>query len=124
MASAPGIAGILSAVSSGFVTNWLKSRGFMDGTMRTILIGGIGLILGTRVSPLLPTAAMAMTGYVFAGLFVNYAPSQALTAIAEMTPNELRGFLTSIYTLVVGIAGRRSRAVRDGLGEQACSRTR
>ncbi len=100
-----GLAGLFSALSSGYVTNALKARGFADGTMRTILIGGIGLILGTGFAPLLPTAALAMAGYVAAGLFVNYAPSQALAAIAEMTPNELRGFLTSIYTLVVGIAG-------------------
>src|SRR6185436_18304887 len=53
-----GLAGIVSAIGSGFVTNWLKRRGHIDGTMRTVLIGGIGLTVGTSIAPLLPTPGL------------------------------------------------------------------
>ncbi len=100
-----GITGIISAVSSGYVANALKARGLVDGTMRTVLIGGIGLAVCTSAAPLMPSPALALAAYVTGGLFANYSPAQALTAIAEITPNQLRGFVTSIYILVIGIGG-------------------
>jgi MFS family permease len=100
-----GLAGILSAITSGYMATWLKARGYADGTMRTVFIGGLGLTLGTSVAPLLPTPELALAGYCIAGIFTNYPPAQALAAVAEMTPNQHRGFVTAIYILVVGIAG-------------------
>jgi MFS family permease len=100
-----GLAGIASAISSGFVTNWLKKKGYVDGTMRTVLIGGIGLTIGTSIAPLMPTPELVLAGYCITGIFTNFPPAQALSAVAEMTPNQLRGFVTSLYILVIGIAG-------------------
>ncbi len=100
-----GLAGIVSAIASGYVTNWFKARGHTDGTMRTVLVGGFGLTLGTSIAPLLPAPELVLAGYCIAGLFTNFPPAQALSAVAEITPNQLRGFVTSIYILVVGIAG-------------------
>ena len=100
-----GITGIFSAISSGFVTNWFKKRGNTDGAMRTVLVGGIGLTIGTTIAPLLPTPELTLAGFVIAGVFANYPPAQALAAIAEMTPNQMRGTITAIYVLVIGIGG-------------------
>jgi MFS family permease len=100
-----GGAGILSAIASGYVANWYKARGRTDGTMRTVLVGGFGLTLGTSIAPLLPSPELVLAGYAIAGIFTNFPPAQALAAVAEITPNQLRGFVTSIYILVVGIAG-------------------
>ena len=100
-----GITGVISAISSGFVTNWLKARGFTDGVMRTVLIGGFGLTIGTAVAPLMPTPELALACYVLAGLFANYPPAQALAAIAEITPNQMRGTITAGYVLIIGIGG-------------------
>jgi MFS family permease len=100
-----GIAGILSAIASGYVTNWFKRRGRVDGTMVTVLIGGIGLTVGTSIAPLLPSPVAVLVGFCVAGVFTNFSPAQALAAIAEITPNQLRGFVTAIYILVIGIAG-------------------
>ena len=100
-----GITGIISAISSGFMSNWFKSKGFTDGTLRTVMFGGIGLTLGTSVAPLMPSPEMALALYVMAGVFANWSPAQALAAIAEMTPNQMRGFVTSIYILIIGIGG-------------------
>ena len=100
-----GITGIISAISSGFVANWFKKKGFKDGTLRTVMFGGVGLTLGTSIAPLMPSPEMALAFYVIAGVFANWPPAQALASIAEMTPNQMRGFVTSIYILVIGIGG-------------------
>jgi MFS family permease len=100
-----GLAGILSAIASGWFANWLKARGHADGTLRTVLIGGIGLTVGTSIAPLLPSPELVLAGYCIAGLFTNFPTAQALAAVAEITPNQLRGFVTALYILVIGIAG-------------------
>ncbi|MCL4778350.1 MAG: MFS transporter [Gammaproteobacteria bacterium] len=100
-----GTAGILSAIASGYVTGWFRKRGHRDGSMRTVLVGGIGLTLGTSIAPLLPTPELVLAGYCITGIFTNFPPAQALSAVAEITPNQLRGFVTSLYVFVIGIAG-------------------
>mgnify|MGYP003949837683 FL=1 len=73
--------------------------------MRTVFIGGVGLTISTSIAPLMPTPELALAFYVIAGLFANYPTAQALAAIAEITPNQLRGIITALYVLVIGIGG-------------------
>jgi len=97
--------GIASALSSGYVTNWFKDRGNPDGALRTVMWGGVGLVFMTTVAPLMPTPALAIGVYAAAGMFANWPPAQALAAINDITPNQLRGTITSIYILIIGIGG-------------------
>lgn len=98
-----GAAGIFSALSSGFVTSWFAKRGRADATMRTVLLGSLGVTLLAAVAPLLPTPELALAGFALAGLFANYPTAQALAALNVMTPNQLRGLVTSIYIFAVGL---------------------
>jgi MFS family permease len=100
-----GLFGIFSAISSGFVTNWFKDKGHTDGAMRTVLWGGVGLTIGTTVAPLMPTPELCLAFFAVAGVFANWPPAQALAAVNDMTPNQLRGTVTSVYILVIGIGG-------------------
>ena len=100
-----GMFGIISAISSGFVTNWFKDRGNTDGAMRTVMWGGLGLTIGTTIAPLMPTPELCLALFAVAGVFSNWPPAQALAAVNDMTPNQLRGVVTSVYILVIGIGG-------------------
>ncbi len=106
----PGLfMGVISALSCGWIAMKLKERGKIDGTMRTCLYGCIGVaVLGT-IAPQMPTPELAITVFVLAGLFSNYPSVLALTAISEITPNEMRGFVTSTYIFMVGL-------IASGLG--------
>lgn len=100
-----GATGIFSALSSGYVTNWIKSKGYTDGAMRAVLFGAIGLTIFTSLAPLMPTPVLSLVMYALGGLFVNYPAAQALTALNEITPNQLRGFVVAIYVLIIAIGG-------------------
>ncbi|MEQ8509863.1 MAG: MFS transporter [Rhodospirillaceae bacterium] len=100
-----GLFGIISAISSGYVTNWFKDRGNTDGAMRTVLWGGAGLTIGTTLAPLMPTPELCLALFAMAGVFSNWPPAQALAAVNDMTPNQLRGVITGGYILVIGIGG-------------------
>jgi len=100
-----GATGIISALSSGYVTNWIKDLGYTDGAMRAVLLGAVGLTIFTSIAPLMPTPVLSLVMYALGGLFVNYPAAQALTALNDITPNQLRGFIVSIYVLIIAIGG-------------------
>jgi MFS family permease len=100
-----GLGGIFSAISAGYITNWFKDKGHTDGTMRAVLWGSIGLTIGTIIAPIMPTPQLTIIFFVLAGCFTNWPTSQALFALNEITPNQIRGTIISIYILVIGIGG-------------------
>jgi MFS family permease len=100
-----GLTGIFSALSSGYVTNWFKQKGYTDGAMLAVLWGGVGLTIFTSIAPLMPTPVLSLAMFALGGIFVNYPAAQALTALNDITPNQLRGFIVSIYVLIIAIGG-------------------
>ena len=98
-----GLAGIASALGSGWAAAWLKRRGYVDGTLRACAFGCFGAALGATLAPLMPTPELALSLYVLTGLFLNFPSVLTFSAIAEVTPNELRALITSIYILLVGL---------------------
>ena len=104
----PGLfMGVISALSCGWLATKLKERGVIDGTMRACLYGCIGVVVGGVISPQMPTPELAIAAFVITGVFSNYPSVLALTAISEIAPNEMRGFITSTYIfLVARVAGR------------------
>lgn len=106
----PGsIMGVLSAITSAWLGSKLKQKGYVDGTMRACLIGSIGVVAGGVISPQMPTPELAVAAFALTGIFANYPTVLALTAISEIAPNEMRGFITSTYIFLVGL-------VASGLG--------
>lgn len=104
-----GLAGIASALSAGGAAAFLRRRGYADGTLRACALGCAGATAGATVAPLMPTPEWALGLYVLTGLFLNYPTVLSLSAIAEVTPNEMRALVTSIYILLIGL-------VSSGLG--------
>jgi MFS family permease len=97
------IAGIFSALSAGWFATWLKDRGYTDGTLRGCMIGCAGCVIGAMLGPLMPTPQLALTVYILTGIFANYPSVLGLAAIAEITPNEMRGTITAIYIMLIGL---------------------
>ena len=52
-----------------------------------------------------PTPELALVGHVFTSLFATWAVTAALTALNQVTPNQLRGQVVAVYTLLTGLVG-------------------
>lgn len=98
-----GVIGVVSAAISGPVTDWLSRRGYPDAAMRTCAIGAVGCAVLGAAAPMMPTAWLALLTLCAWKLFVNLPTSAALTTLNEITPNELRGKVTAVYVLTLGI---------------------
>lgn len=95
--------GILMPLASAFFAGWLKQRGMVDATWRVALFGAIGCTTCGAIAPLMPTPEAALVVYVFAGLFASPPAVLAIIAISEFVPNEMRGVITAVYFVLIGL---------------------
>ncbi len=97
-----GIGGMLL---SGFLADWLTSRGKLVGSVvlslcATLVLIATGLVLAFADSPTVALVAVAITTF-FLGMPVALAPP----ILQSITPTQLRGQVTSIYLLLVNLIG-------------------
>jgi len=101
--------GIISAYTSGSLTNYFKRRGMGEGVWGTCMVGVIGCTIFGGLGPMMPTWELALPLLLLKSLFINYPSAAAMTAINEVTPNEHRGLTTAFYVILTGL-------VAQGLG--------
>ncbi|WP_255352355.1 MFS transporter [Xanthomonas sp. MUS 060] len=97
-----GIAGMLF---SGFLSDRLLARGYRGMALRISLIGALLLSVSSALfafasGPWMALAAIALTTFLL-GMPVALAPA----ILQAVTPNRLRGQVTSIYLLLVNLIG-------------------
>jgi MFS family permease len=106
------VLGIVVPLASGWLATWLKARGMIDASWRIALAGTIGCTICGALGPLMPTPELSLSVYVLAGIFSAPPAMLAFVALTEFVPNEMRGTITAVYFLVVGL-------VATGLGPLA-----
>lgn len=97
------VLGIATPLASGWIVTWLKDRGWSDATWKVAIIGSIGCTSCGVIAPLMPTPELSLFVYVLAGIFASPVALAALIIISEFVPNEMRGTITGIYFLVIGL---------------------
>jgi MFS family permease len=95
--------GIVSALSSGWVMTWLARRGHADAPMLTALCHSVSLAVFGTASCLAPSPTVSLICFIGMGFPTTWSYASALTGLNQITPNEMRGQLVAIYTLLVGL---------------------
>jgi MFS family permease len=108
--------GIISAYTSGSVTNYFKRRGMGEGVWATCMLGAVGCTVFGGLGAMMPTWQLALPLLLIKSLFINYPSAAAMTAINELTPNEHRGITTALYVILTGL-------IAQGLGPLAVGMT-
>ena len=98
-----GVVGVFGSVSVGWVTDWLTRRGFAHASWLVCLWGSLACLVPGALAPLMPDGKWCMALFALSGVFANYPAVAVLAAIADITPNELRGRMTALYTALVGL---------------------
>lgn len=97
------VVGALGSLSAGWLGAWLARRGVRHASWLICLTGGVACLVPGALAPLMPTGTLSLVVFGFSGLFANWSAVAVLTAISEVTPNELRGQVTALYTGCVGL---------------------
>jgi hypothetical protein len=95
--------GVFSSLSAGWVLNWLRKRGRQDAPL--LVIGFQALVVMTCGTLMCvgPSAPLAYLGFILVTVPGTWSYVAALAGLNEITPNELRGRVTGLFTLVTGL---------------------
>lgn len=98
-------AGPIGVLAGGAYADWLYGRGYRDGTMRAGMHAALLLLPLAIVTPLMPTAPLAL-GFGFAVSLLFAAPfGAAAAAIQLIAPTPMRAQLTAFYLFVSTLIG-------------------
>ncbi len=107
--------GLLSAISAGWVLSWMAKRGRTDGPILVMMVQCAAWAIFGTYKCFAPTPELALTGHVVTSMFATWAVTSALTALNQVTPNQLRGQVVAVYTLFLGLVGVGIGALAVGL---------
>jgi MFS family permease len=122
------ICGTIGTLFGGWLSGRLMRAGRADANMRVVL--GATLLKGAPLvaAPLMPDATLALIMMGLGTLIGQASQGVMLTAIQDVTPNQLRGQVTALALLIVNLVGAGLgasviAAITDfGFGDQAALR--
>lgn len=97
--------GTFSALSAGVVMSWLSKRGRVDGPILVVMLQSIVWGIFGTIKCLTPSTDVALACHVMTSLFAIWSVTAALTGLNQITPNEMRGQVVALYTLLTGLVG-------------------
>lgn len=107
--------GLLSAVTAGWILSWMAKRGRTDGPILVMIVQCASWATFGVYQCIAPSPYLALAGHVMTSAFATWAVTAALTALNQVTPNQLRGQVVAIYTLFIGLIGVGVGALAVGL---------
>ena len=95
--------GLVSALSAGWIIAWLEKRGREDAAIIAALVQTAWFAVAALITCLAPTPTGSLIGFCLFTSIGNWGPVSTLTALNRITPNEMRGQVVAIYTLLSGL---------------------
>ncbi|MDO9489053.1 MAG: MFS transporter [Sphingomonadaceae bacterium] len=99
------ICGTVGTIAGGWISGLLVQRGSADANMRIVLVATVLKALPLIVGPLMPTATLALAFMAVGTLIGQASQGVMLAAIQDVTPNQMRGQVTSLTLLFVNLIG-------------------
>ncbi|MDB5365075.1 MAG: transporter [Rhodospirillales bacterium] len=96
-------AALVGAVGSGWLIARINQAGRTDAALLVALVASVIYGLFLVASGLVADTNLSIAFYFLASLCSNSFSAAAFSALAQLAPNELRGRLTALYTLMIGI---------------------
>jgi MFS family permease len=96
--------GVPGALFGGYLATRLRLR-HANGTLRAILYATLLLILPATVAWLLPTPNLVWLGIALQNFSIASSINLGTSAIADVTPNELRGKVIALYSIMLTLLG-------------------
>jgi MFS family permease len=95
----------LGAVTGGYLAERFAKQGHDDANLRVVLLASILALPGSILFPLMPTAAAALAVSAYASFVGGWSAGPLNAALQTITPNQMRGQVTSLYLLTFNLIG-------------------
>lgn len=94
---------VFAAINSGWVISWLTKRGHEDAPLIAAACCGLAMVVFGTFACLVPSGILALVGYGLNALFLNWNISGVYSGIAATVPNEMRGQVMALHTILSGL---------------------
>lgn len=98
------VSGTLGLVFGGWLSRYLRDRGYIDANFRVLMLATAGKA-GYIIAPLMPTAELALLVLFPTNLFSSMVPGVNMAALHDITPNQMRGQMSAIMLFFVNMVG-------------------
>ncbi len=95
--------GATSSLTFGWAITWLARRGHSDAPVVASLMHAVALMIFGPLTVLSSSPAIGLAPYIAFNLFANWSGAAALAGLTQVAPNELRGQVVALYTLLTGL---------------------
>lgn len=95
--------GIISALSCGWIVAWLEKRGYNDAPVIVSMVAALWFGVWGVVYSLTSNVTLVIVCYCLQGFVTNWATVSTLTGLNKITPNEMRGQVVALFTMMTGL---------------------
>ena len=99
------ISGLLGSVIGGWLADFLASRGDRYAKTRVMWIGSLILVPAGLITPLMPSANLAVIGLGVTFFAGSMAAGPVASIAQEMTPNQMRAQASALYLFLTNLIG-------------------
>ncbi|MHC5351889.1 spinster family MFS transporter [Metapseudomonas furukawaii] len=93
--------GTLGVISGGWLADRLVSKGYRDGNLLAMMVGGFGVIIPGVLYPLVADSTWAVVLLAPYAFFVSFPTGASVAALQTVTPNSMRAQATAVYLFIV-----------------------
>ncbi|MFV3129639.1 spinster family MFS transporter [Niveispirillum sp. KHB5.9] len=99
------IAGSVGVWCGPYLAKFLAARGYGDAAFRTPALATLGVVPFAVALPFCPTYELALSMAIGVTFFYTLPMAMAASALQMVTPNRMRGVISSLYVFTVSIVG-------------------
>ncbi len=92
-------------LASGWLTDYLTSRGYRDAPMRAGIIGGVGVVIPALLFSQASGFGGSLALLAVALFFASFPLATSAAALQFMAPNQMRAQVTALFFLSMNILG-------------------
>lgn len=96
--------GAIGVVGGGFLVDALGSK-YLDGHLRTLMIGIVLLAPGYAIFAVMPSPALAIAVLVPAGIGGGILQATGVTTLMAVVPTQMRSQIAALYFFIVNLIG-------------------
>ncbi|HEY0682564.1 MAG TPA: MFS transporter [Steroidobacter sp.] len=90
---------------AGKLCDWWASRGHTDAPIKVALVVALATLATSSLTPFMPSFAIAVVAICIAGLPFHGYVAMGPMAVNQVTPNQMRAQISSVYLFTVNLIG-------------------
>lgn len=99
------VVGPVTVILTGYVSDKWMQAGVSDAALRLLIIGFLIMVPTGALTMYMPTPEIAYGVLTLTNIGIAMVSTSAITALLVITPSQIRGQVTALYYMVLGLTG-------------------